>query len=60
MDKEITELGYQVSFGFAEQSKENGKLDMSELVKEAEENMFLVKKEFYSKPVNRKNTLRMH
>ena len=60
MDKEITELGYRVSFGFAEQSKENGKLDMSELVKEAEENMFLVKKEFYSKPENRKNTSRMH
>ena len=54
--KELAKAGYYVSFGLAVQDKAQGELDMNELVKEAEENMYDAKREFYRQPEhNRRN-----
>lgn len=52
LDKE----GYHVSFGIAVQNKADGPLNMRELVKEAEKNMFSAKREFYQQPEHNRRT----
>ena len=42
--------GYHVSFGIASREKEQGPFDMHEIVKEAENGMYLAKREFYRQP----------
>ena len=42
--------GYHVSFGIAAQNKADGTLNMRELVRDAENNMFSAKREFYRQP----------
>lgn len=47
---------YYISFGMAAQHKAEGDLDLRELTKEAENNMFLAKQAFYQQPEhNRRN-----
>lgn len=41
---------YHVSFGVAVQSKENGALNIRQLIQEAEKGMFSAKREFYCQP----------
>lgn len=54
--QQLAGKGYYVSFGIAVRDKANGDLDMYELVKEAERNMYSAKKEFYHRPEhNRRN-----
>ena len=56
MRQELSRKGYYVSFGAAEREKAQGTIDMRELVKEAEDNMFSAKREFYRQPEhNRRN-----
>ena len=56
MRQELDKEGYHVSFGVAVQDKEQGDLNMLELVKEAENNMYSAKREFYRQPEhNRRN-----
>ncbi|MDO4803981.1 MAG: GGDEF domain-containing protein [Lachnospiraceae bacterium] len=50
MNAELAGEGYHVSFGSAIREKEKGPINMDELVKEAEERMFLAKREFYRQP----------
>lgn len=44
--------GYHVSFGIASREKNQGKMDMQELVNEAESSMFADKREFYRQSGN--------
>ena len=54
--KAVAEKGYHVSFGMAFHEKGQGDLDMHELVKTAENNMFSAKRDFYRQPEhNRRN-----
>lgn len=54
--RELEGQGYHVSFGMAAQFKAEGELNMRELIREAENNMFLAKQEFYHQPEhNRRN-----
>lgn len=48
MNQDLAGKGYHVSFGIAVCVKEQGPFDMREIVKEAENSMFSVKREFYS------------
>lgn len=48
----LDEKGYHVSFGIAVGEKTKGDLDMNEIVKEAESNMFADKREFYRQAAN--------
>ena len=48
--------GYHISFGTAVQYKAQGPLDMHELVKEAEDNMYAAKREFYRQPENNRRS----
>ncbi len=50
MRQVLAEKGYPVSFGIAVREKAQGDLDMDEIVKEAENNMFSAKREFYRQP----------
>ena len=53
---ELSEKGYHVSFGTAAHGKEQGPINMQELVKEAENAMFSEKREYYRQPDhNRRN-----
>ena len=56
IEEELDKKGYHISFGVASQSKSEGGINMVELVKEAEDNMFSVKKDFYSRPENARNS----
>ncbi len=56
IEEELDKKGYHISFGVASQSKSEGSINMVELVKEAEDNMFSVKKDFYSRPENARNS----
>ena len=54
--QELAGKGYYVSFGVAVREKEQGPLDMQEIVKEAEDGMFSAKRDFYRQPEhNRRN-----
>ncbi len=54
--QELSDKGYHVSFGIAVREKEQGPIDMNEIVKEAEDAMFLAKRDFYRRPEhNRRN-----
>lgn len=56
LGRELTEKGYDISFGMAVREKAQGPFDMQELIKEAETAMFAAKREFYSQPGhNRRN-----
>ena len=56
MSQALDEKGYHVSFGTAVYVKAEGAVDMHELVKEAEYNMYAVKQDFYRQPEhNRRN-----
>ena len=48
--QELKEEGYHISFGISVQDKAQGALNIQELVKEAENNMFSAKREFYRQP----------
>lgn len=48
--RNLDKKGYHVSFGIAAQYKAEGALNMRELVRDAENNMFSVKREFYRQP----------
>ena len=50
ISRDLEKEGYHVSFGIAVQHKMLGELNMRELVKEAENNMFSAKREFYRQP----------
>ena len=52
MSQALDEKGYHVSFGTAVYVKAEGAVDMHELVKEAEYNMYAVKQDFYRQPEN--------
>ena len=52
MQQELDAKGYRISFGFAQQDKAQGPIDMYQLVKEAEKNMFAAKREYYRRPEN--------
>ena len=49
---ELSRKGYHVSFGIAVWDKAEGNANMRETVKEAENNMFIAKRKFYSQPEN--------
>ena len=54
--QELAGEKYHVSFGMSVQEQTQGKINMAELIKEAENNMFAAKKEFYRQPEhNRRN-----
>ena len=54
--QELAREKYHVSFGISVQEQKEGKLNMAELIKEAEDKMFAAKKEFYRQPEhNRRN-----
>ena len=54
--QELAREKYHVSFGMSVQEQTRGKTNMAELIKEAENNMFAAKKEFYRQPEhNRRN-----
>ena len=54
--QELAREKYHVSFGMSVQEQTEGKLNMAELIKEAEDKMFAAKKEFYRQPEhNRRN-----
>ena len=54
--QELAREKYHVSFGMSVQEQTRGKINMAELIKEAENNMFAAKKEFYRQPEhNRRN-----
>ena len=54
--QELAREKYHVSFGLAAQDKAQGEIDIHELVKSAEDNMFSAKREFYRQPEhNRRN-----
>ena len=56
ISRDLDAKGYHVSFGIAVREKEQGPIDIHEIVKEAEDAMFLAKREFYRKPEhNRRN-----
>lgn len=56
MTQALAEKGYHVSFGMAFHEKGQGDLDMDELVRTAENNMFSAKRDFYRQPEhNRRN-----
>ena len=48
----LKKKGYHVSFGTAVQNKADGAIDMEELVKDAESNMFAAKRDYYRQPEN--------
>lgn len=48
----LSKKDYHVSFGTAVREKAQGELDMNELVKEAETNMYAAKREFYRQSEN--------
>lgn len=48
--RSLERKGYHVSFGIAVQDKADGAMDVRELVKTAENNMFSAKREFYHQP----------
>ena len=48
--RELSQKGHHVSFGSAVQDKTEGDINMRELVKEAENSMFIAKREFYCQP----------
>ena len=50
--RSLSAKGYHVSFGMAVRAKVRGKVDMCDLVNEAEINMFAEKREFYRKSEN--------
>jgi len=50
MGQELSRHGYHVSFGVAAQEKEQGTINMRELVREAENKMYSAKREFYREP----------
>ena len=47
--KALERGGYNISFGVSVWNKEESNMEIPELVKEAEQNMFSAKKEFYSR-----------
>ena len=47
--QDLAKKDYQISFGISVHNKEENNMDIHELVKEAEKNMFSAKKEFYSR-----------
>lgn len=54
--QELENKGYHVSFGIAVREKKQGSVNMHKFVREAENNMFSVKREFYRQPEhNRRN-----
>ena len=52
----LEEEGYHVSFGIAAQNKDRGAIYMRELIREAENNMFSAKREFYRQPENNRRS----
>ena len=50
MRQDLADKGYHVSFGIAVREKAQGVFDMHEAVREAENNMFSAKREFYRQP----------
>ena len=50
MRQDLADKGYHVSFGIAVREKAQGAFDMHEAVREAENNMFSAKREFYRQP----------
>lgn len=50
--RELARKGYHVSFGTAAREKARGRIDMREMVNEAESNMFADKREFYRRAEN--------
>ena len=52
--RSLERKGYHVSFGIAVQDKSDGAMDVRELVKTAENNMFSAKREFYHQPEHNK------
>ena len=52
MRQALSKKGYHVSFGIAAREKAQGKLNVRELVNEAETNMFAAKREFYRQSGN--------
>ena len=48
--QELDRKRYHVAFGVAVQDRSQGDIDMRELVKEAEDNMFSAKRDFYRRP----------
>ena len=56
INRELGKKGYHVSFGAAVQNKTQEPMNVRDLVKEAENNMFSAKREFYRQPEhNRRN-----
>ena len=56
LSRALQKKGYHVSFGIAVREKAQGELNMYELVKEAETNMFAAKEEFYSQSGNNRRS----
>ncbi len=52
ISRKLDSEGYHVSFGIAVQDKAQGAMNMHDLVKEAENQMFSAKREFYRRPEN--------
>lgn len=50
--EDLKKMGYHVSFGISVQDKAKGAINMEELVKEAESNMFANKRDYYRQPEN--------
>ncbi len=50
MRQDLAEKGYHVSFGIAVRRKEQGAIEMRELIREAENGMYAAKREFYRQP----------
>lgn len=54
--EELFKKGYHVAFGVAVREKTDSRINMHEIVKEAESNMYAAKKEFYLQPENNRKT----
>ena len=54
--EELFKKGYHVAFGVAVREKTDSRINMYEIVKEAESNMYAAKKEFYLQPENNRKT----
>ncbi len=58
MKQDLDSKGYHVSFGIAVRGKAQGKMDMQEMVNEAESNMFANKREYYRQSGNDRRSRR--
>ena len=50
MKQDLARKGYHISFGIAVCEKNQGNINMHKIVREAENNMFLAKRDFYRQP----------